>query len=66
MSNSKIKKEYDFTHAERGKFYHPEAKINMPINRQINQDQSETKAFSNHSANTIEEWLDDKEDAVWK
>jgi len=66
MSNSKIKKEYDFTHAERGKFYHSEAKINMPINRQINQDQSETKAFSNHSANTIEEWLDDKEDAVWK
>ena len=23
-------------------------------------------AFSNHSANTITEWLDDKEDDVWK
>ncbi|TXK93233.1 hypothetical protein BMR08_18110 [Methylococcaceae bacterium CS2] len=33
---------------------------------QTNQDQSETTAFSNHSANTIGEWLDDKEDAVWK
>lgn len=29
-------------------------------------DQEETIAFSNHSANTINEWLDDKEDDVWK
>jgi hypothetical protein len=34
--------------------------------KQTNQDQLETMAFSNHSANTIDEWLDDKEDAVWK
>jgi len=32
--------------------------------KKTNQDQSETTAFSSHSANTIEEWLDDKEDAV--
>jgi len=31
---------------------------------QTNQDNSETIAFSNHSANTIEEWLDDKEEDV--
>jgi hypothetical protein len=37
-------------------FYHPEAKINRPIDRQINQDNSETTAFSNHNANTIDEW----------
>lgn len=29
-------------------------------------DQEETVAFSSHSANTINEWLDDKEDDVWK
>ena len=32
--------------------------------KQTNQDQSETTDFSNHSANTIDEWLDDKEDNV--
>jgi len=57
-----MKEEYDFTNAERGKFYHSEAKVNTPINRQTNQDNSETIAFSNHTANTIDEWLDDKED----
>lgn len=30
------------------------------------EDQLEIQGFSNHSANTIEEWLDDKEDEVWK
>ena len=60
-----MKKEYDFTNAERGKFYHPEAKSNMSVNRHVNQEKSEITAFSNHSANTIDEWLDDKEDAVW-
>jgi len=59
-----MKEEYDFTNAERGKFYHSEAKVNISINKQTNQDNSETIAFSNHSANTIEEWLDDKEDDV--
>ncbi|MDB9744039.1 DUF2281 domain-containing protein [Fibrobacterales bacterium] len=29
-------------------------------------DESELKAFSNHSANLVEEWLDDEEDDVWK
>ena len=28
--------------------------------------QTELTAFSNHSANTIAEWLDTKEDDVWK
>jgi hypothetical protein len=36
------------------------------VQKQIDSDQLETLAFSNHSANTIEEWLDDKEDDVWK
>jgi hypothetical protein len=26
-----MKKEYDFSKAQRGKFYHPDAKINLPI-----------------------------------
>lgn len=29
-------------------------------------DRTETLLFSNHSANLIEEWLDDAEDEVWK
>lgn len=29
-------------------------------------DESETIAFSNHSANLIEEWKDSKEDEIWK
>ena len=32
----------------------------------INNDNLETKAFSNHSANLIEEWKDSSEDDVWK
>ena len=28
-------------------------------------DETETLLFSNHSANLIEEWLDDSEDEVW-
>ena len=28
--------------------------------------QAELSAFSNHSANNITEWLDEKEDDVWK
>ncbi|MBT4837029.1 MAG: hypothetical protein HON94_06755 [Methylococcales bacterium] len=26
-----MKQEYDFSKAERGKFYHPDAKMNLPI-----------------------------------
>lgn len=29
------------------------------------QEYSEIEFFSNHSANTIEEWLDESEDEVW-
>jgi hypothetical protein len=28
--------------------------------------ESEIKAFSNHSANLIEDWKDTKEDEIWK
>ncbi len=34
--------------------------------QQKHNDATETLAFSNHSANTVEQWLDDKEDEVWK
>ena len=34
--------------------------------KQRDQEKAEITAFSNHSANTIDEWLDDKEDDVWK
>ena len=34
--------------------------------RQTRQDEAETLLFSNHSANLIEDWLDDTEDEVWK
>jgi hypothetical protein len=30
------------------------------------QDDSETLAFSNHSANLIEDWKNEDEDSVWK
>ncbi len=33
---------------------------------EIDTDTAETLAFSNHSANNIEDWLDEKEDDVWK
>jgi hypothetical protein len=26
-----MKKEYDFTHAERGKFYKPDVRLNIPV-----------------------------------
>ena len=26
-----MKKEYDFSKGERGKFYHPDAKLNLPV-----------------------------------
>ena len=32
---------------------------------QLSQGELETRAFSNHSANTVEEWLDEKEDELW-
>lgn len=32
----------------------------------INNENAEIKAFSNHSANLIDEWKDDSEDEVWK
>ena len=34
--------------------------------QQKRSDESETLAFSNHSANTVEEWLDNQEDEIWK
>ena len=34
--------------------------------RQAQDDEAETLILSNHSANLIEEWLDDSEDEVWK
>ena len=34
--------------------------------KQTKQNKSDTIAFSNHSASTIDEWLDDKEDEIWK
>ena len=40
--------------------------IKQRYGNQTDQDKSETIAFSNHSANTIDEWRDDKEDDVWK
>ena len=29
-------------------------------------DQNETKAFSDHSANLIDDWKDESEDEIWK
>ena len=34
--------------------------------RQAQHDETETLLFSNHSANLINEWLDDSEDEVWQ
>jgi len=38
--------------------------IKLP-NSKIN-DQNETKAFSDHSANLIDDWKDESEDEIWK
>ncbi len=34
-------------------------------NKIKSKEDSEIQAFSNHSANTIEEWQDDSEDEIW-
>ena len=34
-------------------------------NKIKSKENNDVQAFSNHSANTIEEWLDDSEDEVW-
>ena len=34
-------------------------------NRIKSKEDNEIRAFSNHSANTIEEWHDDSEDEIW-
>ena len=31
MSNDEMKKEYDFSKGERGKFYRPRVKLNLPV-----------------------------------
>lgn len=36
------------------------------IEKQRSQDELETRAFSNHSANTVEEWRNEKEDELWR
>lgn len=36
------------------------------VNDCVVEDSSEVKAYSNHSANLIEEWMDSSEDEVWK
>jgi len=42
--------------------------VNHDKNENKNQlnDQSETRAFSNHTASLIEEWRDTSEDTIWK
>ena len=37
--------------------------IKVPVPK--NKDESETNAFSNHTANLVEEWKDEREDDVW-
>lgn len=34
--------------------------------KKLSDDESETLALSNHSANNIDEWKNEKEDNVWK
>jgi len=36
------------------------------IQNVIDNEQSDIQAFSNNSANNIEDWLDESEDEVWK
>jgi hypothetical protein len=40
--------------------------IKQRYEKRIQVDKSETLALSNHSANTVEQWLDESEDSVWK
>jgi len=46
-----------------------EKMLNQNIDQDINyvsEDSSNTLAFSNHSANIIDEWRDGSEDEIWK
>ena len=40
--------------------------IKQRYSSEQSQDGSETIAFSDHSANLIEDWKNDAEDAIWK
>ena len=45
---------------------HKNARIIIMYNEKDNlKEHNDLKAFSNHSANTISEWLDESEDEVW-
>ncbi|CAA6808748.1 MAG: Unknown protein [uncultured Sulfurovum sp.] len=39
--------------------------INPLLDEEENEEQQELSAFSNHTANLIDEWKDEKEDSVW-
>ena len=40
--------------------------IEEPQEVEFQKENEEVQAFSNHSANLIEDWKDEDEDAVWK
>jgi hypothetical protein len=40
--------------------------IILPKEEREKNDDIDIKSFSNHSASTIDEWMDDSEDDIWK
>lgn len=57
---------YFLQNLPKNEVYIEKENINEFSIQDINDDKLATKAFSNHSANLIEEWKDSNEDDIWK
>ena len=62
---------YDYFKLVRMRYAKGKGSTQFDLNRasqvaKLLEDKAETLLFSNHSANLVEDWLDDEEDEVWK
>ena len=70
-SARKIFKEYNLTLSDAINIFLNKVRLEggMPFDIKLpdvkTTDQNETKAFSDHSANLIDDWKDESEDAIW-
>ena len=62
---------YDYFKLMKQRYAKGKSGTHLDLNRasqavKLLKDKAETLLFSNHSANLVEDWLDDEEDEVWK
>ncbi len=57
---------YFLQNLPKNEVYIEKENINEFSIQDMNNDKLETKTFSNHSANLIEDWKDSSEDDIWK